>query len=221
MINQPVYDNYAISGRQRIDEGGKPDSASSSLGTCDNADAQCYTLYGQIEGQGSGAIGDFSSREEAEQAYFRITGEPFTGSYQAGQRLRLMHAAPLLLEALRGMLEVFVDCDQMSDYEDMRTVIAARSAIVEATASCPPWVSADIDTYALLGRRQEIADIWGTDDVQAIRPDLTGARAWEVLKAAQENYDATIGINWEVLACQAQMLFGDAPKPTKRRRHGL
>ena len=83
MTNQPVYDNYEISGCHRLDNAGLPDPNGESVETCDDADAQFWTLYGHIDGHGVEAIGDFARRDDAEQVFFRITGEPFTGSYQA------------------------------------------------------------------------------------------------------------------------------------------
>ncbi len=53
-----------------------------------------------------------------------------------GERLR--KAAPALLSTLEAMLEVFVDSDQLADYEDMETVKAARDAVATAkTAGIP------------------------------------------------------------------------------------
>ena len=40
-------------------------------------EAQFWSLYGHIPGQGSECIGDFKSREFAEEVYARITGEPY------------------------------------------------------------------------------------------------------------------------------------------------
>ena len=54
--------------------------------------------------------------------------------------------------------------------------------------------------------------------MQEIRPDLTLEQAWEVLQRTSSKHDANVGITWETLEYQAQSLFGDAPKHTKRRR---
>jgi hypothetical protein len=40
-------------------------------------EAQFWSLYGHIPGQGAECIGDFKSREFAEEVYARITGEPY------------------------------------------------------------------------------------------------------------------------------------------------
>ena len=90
-----VYDDYEISGCRRCDDGAGP-----YVEPCADAEAQFWTLYGHINGRGVEAIGDFESRKAAEEVYSRITGQAFPGSGQSADRLRLMHAAPLLLKAL-------------------------------------------------------------------------------------------------------------------------
>jgi hypothetical protein len=40
-------------------------------------EAQFWSLYGHIPGQGVESIGDFKTREFAEEVYARITGEPY------------------------------------------------------------------------------------------------------------------------------------------------
>ena len=67
---------------------------------CQPDEADVWTLYGHINGEGVQAIGDFANREAAEEVFFRITGVKFTGSYGADAHLRVMHAGPKLLEAL-------------------------------------------------------------------------------------------------------------------------
>ena len=85
---------------------------------------------GHIPGQGVEAIGDFSKRQYAEEAFQRITGIPFTGSYRADAHLRIMHAGPKLLEALRTVSE-WIDAQHFVQ----RTLIqeTIRLAIAEAT----------------------------------------------------------------------------------------
>ena len=71
----------------------------------------------------------------------------------------------------------------------------------------------DIDAY--LAARRQIATVWSVEDVQEIRPDLTEDQCWEVLEQAKKHHDAGIGINWSVLECHAEMLFGNAPAAAK------
>ena len=98
-VTLKVFDNYEISPCRRFEE---PDSPGRFyFEPCDASEADVWTLYGHIKGEGAEAIGDFATRNVAEEVCFRITGVPFTGSYQAtAARLRLMHAASAMLEAL-------------------------------------------------------------------------------------------------------------------------
>lgn len=97
MKKSAVYDNYEISGCvvRGVEDGMEHVEVASGDET-----PHFWTLYGHIDGQGVEAIGDFPSREAAEEVYHRITGQDFTGLYEADDRLRLMHAAPRLLDAL-------------------------------------------------------------------------------------------------------------------------
>lgn len=72
----------------------------------------------------------------------------------------------------------------------------------------------DIDIHKHLAERKQIADVWGTGDVQSVRPDLTDDQAWEVLQKVERNHDANFGINWEVLECQADALYPEPEQTT-------
>lgn len=48
-------------------------------------------------------------------------------------------------------------------------------------------------------KRDEIRNIWHFDDVKGIANDLTDDECREVLQLANDNHDATIGINWDTL----------------------
>lgn len=52
-----------------------------------------------------------------------------------------------------------------------------------------------------------ISVIWHIEDVQSVRPALTAAEAYEVLTLAEQNHDANIGINWDVLREIADILY--------------
>jgi hypothetical protein len=43
----------------------------------EDADAEMWTLYGHVPGRGVEAIGDFRTREHAEEVYARITGRRY------------------------------------------------------------------------------------------------------------------------------------------------
>ena len=71
---------------------------------------------------------------------------------------------------------------------------------------------ARIDIHELLAKRRQIAVVWSIEDVQSVRPDLTDDQAWLVLLDVDRYNDDTIGINWDVVDCHAELLFGDAPE---------
>lgn len=48
---------------------------------------------------------------------------------------------------------------------------------------------------------------FGIGDVQSLRPDLSDDEAMQVLQAAERNYDASVGLNWDVLDTRALLEF--------------
>lgn len=70
-----------------------------------------------------------------------------------------------------------------------------------------------IDLMDAIARGDTIASLWSIEDVQSLRTDDDGEvlapdqggvsdeTAREVLRLADHNHDATIGINWDVLEC--------------------
>lgn len=50
----------------------------------EDADAEMWTLYGHIPGRGVEAIGDFRTRELAEEVYARITGRRYRDAVAGG-----------------------------------------------------------------------------------------------------------------------------------------
>ena len=130
-----VYDNYEISPCKRYEE---PDSPGKFFfEVCEPDEADVWTLYGHISGEGVQAIADFGTREYAEETFQRITGIPFAGPRLVAARLRVMHAGQKLLEALDYLLAQTVNMGlkygiTLSEgEEDART--KALSALAEAT----------------------------------------------------------------------------------------
>jgi hypothetical protein len=151
-----VYDNYEISPCWRYEE---PDSPGKFyFEVCKPEEADVWTLYGHISGEGVQAIGDFASRKAAEQVYTRITGLPFTGSYQSDDRLRVMHAGPKLLEALITCANLLADYDE-SDGEEGNAWREAVAVIVEAAGSSPPEPPKPIVVEALGGLVLDVLNI--------------------------------------------------------------
>ena len=69
------FDDYEIHPCQRFQEHDDPQRFYFEV--CKPDEADVWTLYGHIPGQGAEAIGDFSSRELAEEIYARITGRRY------------------------------------------------------------------------------------------------------------------------------------------------
>ena len=123
-------------------------------------------------------------------------------------------AAPKLLATLE-LLANQADEDCPSHCRSRHFVDAleeARTAATEAKAAGISPAPGDIDIHMVLAGRRQIADIWSIEDVQTVRSDLTNEQAWEILQHVRRRYDASIGINWDVLRCHSDDIAGDAPK---------
>ena len=114
---------------------------------------------------------------------------------QAKPTLATSHAD--LLHVLNELVErdraEAVECeftdDEMSWLEEGRRAIANARALASTELA------------------DEIAITWHIDDVKEIRPDLTDEQCREVLQQADRRHDASVGINWDVLAIHADDLF--------------
>ena len=82
----------------------------------------------------------------------------------------------------------------------------------ELVGSFPREHDIDVDIHALLAENRQIADIWGIDDVQEVRPDLDEDQAWAVLQAAAKRLDSNFGITWDTVDTLADELYPDKPK---------
>jgi hypothetical protein len=128
-----VFDNYEISPCKRYEE---PDSPGKFyFEVCAAAEADVWTLYGHINGEGVQAIGDFSTREHAKEVYSCITGQAFPDSYLSADWLRVIHTGPKLLEALKELVvHLDEDCPASSRCRHLTEAIESAHAIVaEAT----------------------------------------------------------------------------------------
>ena len=52
-----------------------------------------------------------------------------------------------------------------------------------------------------------LADDWHIEDIQSVRADLDDDQAHQVLEAVADNFDANVGITWDVLEFWAHELF--------------
>lgn len=122
------FDNYEISPCRRYEQ---PDSPGKFyFEVCEPDEADVWTLYGHVNGDGVQAIGDFANREAAEEVFFRITGVKFRGSYEADSHLRVMHAGPKLLAALIAASD-WIDAQVGKSRTDVQSKV--QQAIAEAT----------------------------------------------------------------------------------------
>jgi hypothetical protein len=198
------FDNYEISPCRRYEEPGSPGKFYFEV--CEPHEADVWTLYGHIPGQGVEAIGDFATREHAEETFQRITGIPFASAREVADRLRLMHAAPKMLESLRAALawidaQLFVQ--RIEIQETIRKVIAEATGESVVNRLLPPdprnmndsraaWAGAALSTFMTQT---------GTDREDAMSDLLADLMHWAdrngqdfdaALDRAREHYKAEI-----------------------------
>jgi hypothetical protein len=74
------FDDYEILGMKRLPcQGQEEEPVGRVINNCEqvsDAEAEFWSLFGHIPGQGLDCIGDFASREHAEELLARITGRP-------------------------------------------------------------------------------------------------------------------------------------------------
>jgi hypothetical protein len=105
-----------------------------------------------------------------------------------------------------------------ADHNDMLLVHASVDVDDLFDTNCiPEEHTFDVDVHELLAQNRCIAHIWGTEDVQEVRPDLDDDQAWQVLQHIERRLDAQYGISWNTIEIVADELYG--PKP-EQRWHG-
>jgi hypothetical protein len=70
------FDDYEIQPCRRYINTDEPQA--SFVEPCEPFEADFWTLYGHVTGEGVHTIGDFDSRQHAEEVFARITGRPYT-----------------------------------------------------------------------------------------------------------------------------------------------
>jgi len=70
----------------------------------------------------------------------------------------------------------------------------------------------EFDLHEHLATRHQIADIWGVEDVQSVRPDLNDDQAWEVLQRCLRMHDCNDGFNWFFIETVAESLYPETPR---------
>jgi len=128
-----------------------------------------------------------------------------TEALERGMIAKLRHLLGELVSAA-GDLDAAIDgATDKFDAErgKLTPVLRAGQAVLDG---------AELDLHELLAARGQIALGWSIEDVQEVRPDLTGDQAWEVLQEAERKHDAMMGISWDTLEILADELFGPAPE---------
>ncbi|MEW4569511.1 hypothetical protein AB1L88_16725 [Tautonia sp. JC769] len=80
------FDGYEISPCLRFEEPDQPGRF--YFEPCEPHEADVWTLYGHVTGEGVHAIGDFEAREHAEEVFARITGMPYNDPQNGERRTR-------------------------------------------------------------------------------------------------------------------------------------
>jgi hypothetical protein len=70
------FDDYEIQPCRRYMDIDEPHL--SFVEPCEPSQADFWTLYGHLPGEGIQTIGDFDTRQHAEEVFARITGRPYT-----------------------------------------------------------------------------------------------------------------------------------------------
>ena len=78
------FDDYEIQPCRRYIDMDEP--RVSFVEPCEPSEADFWTLYGHVPGEGVQAVGDFDSREHAEEVFARITGCPYTEASRKRRR---------------------------------------------------------------------------------------------------------------------------------------
>ena len=129
-VRLTAFDNYEISPCTRTEEPDRP--GHNYFEVCEPHEADVWTLYGHIHGEGADAIGDFATRAHAEETFQRITGIALADARQVEAHLRVMHAGPRLFEALVACANLLADYDD-SEGEEGDAYREAVAAIEQAT----------------------------------------------------------------------------------------
>lgn len=72
------FDDYEIQPCRRYLDASEPDIA--FVEPCEPSEADFWTVYGHIPGEGAQAVGDFDTRQHAEEVFTRITGRRYADS---------------------------------------------------------------------------------------------------------------------------------------------
>ena len=85
------FDDYEIHGMKRLSDcpGSEEEPVGRTIDNCEQVsdhEAEFWSLFGHIPGQGLDCIGDFATREHAEEIFARITGLRYAGEPRMRKR---------------------------------------------------------------------------------------------------------------------------------------
>lgn len=105
------------------------------------------------------------------------------------------HEDELRTELLRYLMEYVCDIkfDESDDISVCLDTMTERYLMPEYAQQYDP--------------SRQIAIIWGVEDVQTVREDLSDLHAMEVLNEVKRRHDADMGVSWETLRCWADELY--------------
>lgn len=129
------------------------------------------------------------------------------------------HLHSAVLDAIRLVLEHYyaderTDLFRQSSEERSPNHIFYALRTLRCVLQDPP---AAIDINAVLKSRRQVAILWGTYDVQELRPDLTDDQAWNVLQKCDKYHDCNNGFTWEFIKAVADDFY-PAPKDTQEAK---
>ena len=89
----------------------------------------------------------------------------------------------------------------------LRGSVLPTSDQLEELAESSDWEKWRKEVNKIPKDRRVLKVPWHIDDVHNIREDLTAEQCAEGLEAVSDNYDAEVGVNWDVISWYAEDLF--------------
>jgi hypothetical protein len=118
----------------------------------------------------------------------------------------LVQALAITPENLLGVKDALHHFRRLDDGQ-AEQVIEMAGRIVDPSLSQPAEQMTFGQIRHMLAERREIAILWGVEDVQAVRPDLSPEQAWDVLRRTEDRHDGDAGITWDGIGGHAEEMF--------------
>jgi hypothetical protein len=120
------FDRYDITPCERFNGSGERDPNGKCYMVCEDHEAHVWTLLGLVDGEPDVGVGEFASRERAEEVYQRITGKPWSDGEDGPELLSVLQAA-------EGVIQWAIDHGAQSEHvlKMVRKAIAAATSEAE------------------------------------------------------------------------------------------